>query len=88
MTNNLYAFEIEDFDTTSTLTWALDNCSENKKERFCEQMAWTGDLDLLQFLREKGRPWDEETLLACCRIHTHKNTKTRVKEEKKIPKVD
>ncbi len=71
MTNNLYAFEIEDFDTTSTLTWALDNCSENKKERFCEQMAWTGDLELLQFLREKGRPWDEETLLACCRIHTH-----------------
>ena len=51
-------------------------------------MAWTGDLELLQFLREKGRPWDEETLLACCRIHTHKNTKTRVKEEKKIPKVD
>ena len=47
MTNNLYAFEIEDFDTTSTLTWALDNCSENKKERFCEQMGWTGDVELL-----------------------------------------
>ena len=47
MTKNLYAFEIEDFDTTSTISWALDNCSENKKERFCEQMGWTGDVELL-----------------------------------------
>ena len=59
------AFEIGDFDTTSTISWALEKCSE-KKERFCEQMAWTGDVELVQCLREKGRPWDEETLLACC----------------------
>ncbi len=45
---NNYAFEIEDFNnTTSTISWALDNCSENTKERFCEQMAWTGDVELL-----------------------------------------
>ena len=41
------AFKIEDFDTTSTISWALDNCPENKKERFCEQMGWTGDVELL-----------------------------------------
>ena len=34
------AFKIRDFDTTSTISWALEKCSE-KKERFCEQMAWT-----------------------------------------------
>ena len=33
------AFEIEDFDTTSTISWALEKCSEYKKARFCEQMT-------------------------------------------------
>ena len=27
-------FKIGDFDTTSTISWALEKCSE-KKERFC-----------------------------------------------------
>ena len=54
------AFEIEDFDTTSTISWALEKCSE-KKERFCTEMAEKGNLELLQFLRAKGCPWDEDT---------------------------
>ena len=54
------AFEIGDFDTKSTLSWALEKCSE-KKERFCEQMALNGNVELLQFLHEKGCPWDEWT---------------------------
>ena len=33
------AFKIGDFDTKSTLSWALEKCSENKKARFCAQMA-------------------------------------------------
>ena len=40
------AFEIGDFDTKSTLSWALEKCSE-KKERFCAQMALNGNLELL-----------------------------------------
>ena len=54
------AFKIGDFDTKSTLSWALEKCSE-KKERFCAEMAWNGNLELLQFLHEKGCPWDKET---------------------------
>ena len=54
------AFKIEDFDTTSTISWALEKCSE-KKERFCTEMARKGDLELLQFLYEKGCPWDTLT---------------------------
>ena len=54
------AFKIGDFDTKSTLSWALEKCSE-EKERFCEQMAEKGNLELLQFLHENGCPWYEET---------------------------
>ena len=54
------AFKIGDFDTTSTISWALEKCSE-KKERFCTEMARKGDLELLQFLHEKGCPWDTLT---------------------------
>ena len=54
------AFEIGDFDTKSTLSWALEKCSE-KKERFCAQMALNGNVELLEFLHEKGCPWDEDT---------------------------
>ena len=54
------AFKIRDFSTKLTLTWALETCSENK-ERFCTEMARKGDLELLQFLHEKGCPWDEAT---------------------------
>ena len=43
-------FKIGDFDTTSTISWALEKCSENKKERFCWRMAQNGDFELLQFL--------------------------------------
>ncbi len=56
------AFKIEDFNTKSTLSWALETCTE-QKERFCEQMAYDGNLELLQFLRAKGCPWDEDTCL-------------------------
>ena len=55
------AFKIGDFDTKSTLSWALEKCSENKKARFCAQMALNGNVELLEFLHEKGCPWDEDT---------------------------
>ena len=32
------AFKIGDIDTTSTISWALEKCSE-KRERFCATMA-------------------------------------------------
>ena len=54
------AFVIGDFDTKSTLSWALEKCSE-KKERFCAQMARNGNVELLKFLREQGCPWDRFT---------------------------
>ena len=53
-------FKLEDFNTESTLSWALEKCSE-KKARFCEHMARNGNLELLEYLRVKGCPWDEET---------------------------
>ena len=40
------AFEIGAFDTTSTISWALEKCSE-KKARFCLKMAKKGNLELL-----------------------------------------
>ena len=46
-------FKICDFFTKSTLSWALEKCSE-KKERFCEEMALSGNLVLLQYLHENG----------------------------------
>ena len=49
-----------DFDTKSTLSWALEKCSE-KRERFCAQMALNGNVELLQFLRGKECPWDSWT---------------------------
>ena len=55
------AFRIKDFDTKSTLSWAVEKCSE-KKERFCAQMALDGNVEFLTFLHENvGCPWDEET---------------------------
>ena len=54
------AFEIGDFETTSTISWALEKCSE-EKERFCWRMAQNGNLELLQFLHENGCPWNEST---------------------------
>jgi len=54
------AFKIRDFDTTSTISWALEKCSE-EKERFCAQMAENGNLELLKVLHENGCPWDEST---------------------------
>ena len=52
------SFKIRDFFTKSTLSWALKNCSENKK-RFCEQMAFNGNIELLQYLHKRGCPWNE-----------------------------
>ena len=43
------SFKIRDFFTKSTLSWALENCSENKK-RFCEQMAFNGNIELLKYV--------------------------------------
>ena len=54
------AFKIGDFDTRSTISWALEKCTE-KKERFCAEMAQNGNLELLQFLHENGCPWDIRT---------------------------
>ena len=56
-----YAFKIGDFDTTSTLSWALEKCSEYRKARFCEQMARKGNLELLKYAHENGCPWDKDT---------------------------
>ena len=50
------AFKIGDFDTKSTISWALEKCSE-EKERFCARMALNGNLQLLQFSHENGCPW-------------------------------
>ena len=52
------AFKIGDFDTKSTISWALEKCPEYKKARFCEQMARNGNVELLKVLHEKGCPWD------------------------------
>ena len=55
------AFKIGDFDTKSTISWALEKCSE-KKERFCARLALDGNVEFLTFLHENvGCPWDEET---------------------------
>ena len=51
------AFVIGDFETKSTLSWALEKCSE-RRERFCARMARNGNEDLLQHLHENGCPWD------------------------------
>ena len=55
------AFKIEDFDTKSTLSWALEKCSRSKKKLFCSRMARNGKLELLKFLRVQGCPWDRST---------------------------
>ena len=52
-----YAFKIGDFDTTSTISWALKKCSEDR-ERFCAEMARNGNVELLKFLHEERCPWD------------------------------
>ena len=39
------AFKVGDFDAKSTLSWALEKCSE-KKERFCHKMAEKGNVEL------------------------------------------
>ena len=54
------AFKIRDFDTTSTISWALEKCLE-KRERFCAEIARNGNFVLLKFLHENGCPWDEYT---------------------------
>ena len=51
------AFAIGDFETKSTISWALEKCSE-ERERFCARMAENGNFDLLKFLHENGCPWD------------------------------
>ena len=56
-----YAFKIGDFDTKSTISWALEKCSKYEKARFCEQMARNGNLELLKVLHEKGCPWNGYT---------------------------
>ena len=49
------AFKIGDFATKSTLSWALEKCIE-RRDRFCEQMARNGNVELLKVLHEKGCP--------------------------------
>ena len=48
----LSIIKIGDFYTESTLSWALERCSEEKK-RFCEQMTRNGNVELVKFLRVK-----------------------------------
>ena len=55
-----YAFKIGDFDTTSTISWALEKCS-GWKERFCWRMARKGNLELLKYAHENGCPWSKDT---------------------------
>ena len=63
------AFEIGEFNTESTISWALERCSE-RRERFCEQMARNGNVELLMVLRGKGCPWNKETCSgAACKGH-------------------
>ena len=73
------AFKIGDFATKSTISWALEKCSE-EKERFTARMALNGNLELLQFLHEKGCPWNEVTCSYAaeyghleCLKYTHEN---------------
>ena len=49
------AFKIGDFDTKSTVSWALEKCSENR-ERFYWRMAENGEwrIELVEVLRCKG----------------------------------
>ena len=54
------AFKIGYFDTTSTISWALEKCNE-EKERFCSKMAEKGNLELLKCLHENGCPWNGYT---------------------------
>ena len=61
------AFKIGEFHTKSTLSWALEKCSE-KRERFCAEMALNRNIELLKFLRVKGCPWDEKTCSEACQI--------------------
>ena len=72
-------FEIGDFDTTSTISWALEKCSE-EKERFCARMALNGNLELLKCLHENGCPWDWRTCFGAaknghleCLKYAHEN---------------
>ena len=70
------AFKIGEFHTKSTLSWALEKCSE-KRERFCAEMAletWLkrkgllGHLECLKYAHENGCPWDERTCFrSCCK---------------------
>ena len=60
-------FKICDFFTKSTLSWALEKCSGVLKGRFCEEMVLGGNLVLLQYLHEKGCPWDEDTCTGAAR---------------------
>ena len=79
MRNCLDTFEIGGFHTTSTISWALEKCSE-KRERFCARMALNGNLELLEFLHENGCPWDEWTCFGAaknghleCLKYAHEN---------------
>ena len=73
------AFKIGDFDTTSTISWALEKCIE-RRERFCARMAENGNFDLLKVLHENGCPWNEDTCLNAalnghleCLTYAHEN---------------
>ena len=61
------AFKIGDFDTTSTISWALEKCIE-RRERFCARMAENGNLELLKVVHENGCPRDRWT---CWRVAFH-----------------
>jgi len=59
-------FKICDFFTKSTLSWALEKCSE-RKERFWYAAAKIGHFECLKYLHESGCPWDERTCYGAAR---------------------
>ena len=46
-------FKIRDFDTKSTISWALEMCSEEQKKRFCSKMAEKGNLEYASIFARK-----------------------------------
>ena len=74
-----YAFEIGDFETTSTISWALKKCTE-EKERFCSEWLRRPLKNCFNFCTKTRCPWDEGTCSAAahyghleCLTYAHEN---------------
>ena len=61
------AFAIGDFETKSTISWALEKCSEERKERFCARMATEWKLGIASnFCAVKDVLGMKRYLFLCC----------------------